>query len=141
MVLSILHTYITVSYTHLDVYKRQKLSLPSARSIIAIAVGYPNKLKGAPKSVRGDRRGMFARASWGQDYHTIMRNRLDKLSLFLKEKVPDVEIKSMVDTGVLSDRSVAERAGLGFAGKNGFIINEELGTWSYLGEMLSLIHI
>lgn len=113
-----------------------KLSLPSARSIIAIAVGYPNKLKGAPKSVIGDRRGMFARASWGQDYHTIMRNRLDKLSLFLKEKVPDVEIKSMVDTGVLSDRSVAERAGLGFAGKNGFIINEELGTWSYLGEML-----
>lgn len=113
-----------------------KLSLPSARSIIAIAVGYPNKLKGAPKSVRGDRRGMFARASWGQDYHTIMRNRLDKLSLFLKEKVPDVEIKSMVDTGVLSDRSVAERAGLGFAGKNGFIINEELGTWSYLGEIL-----
>ena len=44
-----------------------KLSLPTARSIIAIAVGYPNKLKGAPKSVRGDRRGMFARASWGQD--------------------------------------------------------------------------
>lgn len=36
-----------------------KLSLPSARSIIAIAVGYPNKLKGAPKSVRGDRRGML----------------------------------------------------------------------------------
>lgn len=42
-----------------------KLSLPTARSIIAIAVGYPNKLKGAPKSVRGDRRGLFARASWG----------------------------------------------------------------------------
>ncbi|MEB6202140.1 tRNA epoxyqueuosine(34) reductase QueG [Mammaliicoccus fleurettii] len=113
-----------------------KLTLPSARSIIAIAVGYPNKLKDAPKSVRGDRRGLFARASWGQDYHTIMRNRLDKLSLFLQEKVPDVEVKSMVDTGVLSDRAVAERAGLGFAGKNAFIINEDLGTWSYLGEML-----
>ncbi|MEJ7386091.1 QueG-associated DUF1730 domain-containing protein, partial [Staphylococcus epidermidis] len=71
-----------------------KLSLPSARSIIAIAVGYPNKLKGAPKSVRGDRRGMFARASWGQDYHTIMRKRLDKLSEFLRERVPNVEIQS-----------------------------------------------
>ena len=113
-----------------------KLSLPTARSIIAIAVGYPNKLKGAPKSVRGDRRGMFARASWGQDYHTIMRNRLDKLAEFIQSKVPDVEIQSMVDTGVLSDRAVAERAGLGFVGKNGFIINAELGTWSYLGEML-----
>lgn len=113
-----------------------KLSLPSARSIIAIAVGYPNKLKGAPKSVKGDRRGMFARASWGQDYHTIMRNRLDKLAAYLKERIPDVEIQSMVDTGVLSDRAVAERAGLGFAGRNGFVINPDLGTWTYLGEML-----
>ncbi|EHJ09085.1 tRNA epoxyqueuosine(34) reductase QueG [Staphylococcus simiae] len=113
-----------------------KLSLPTARSIIAIAVGYPNKLKGAPRSVRGDRRGLFARASWGQDYHTIMRTRLDKLSEFIKAKVENVEILSMVDTGVLSDRAVAERAGLGFAGRNGFIINKDLGTWTYLGEML-----
>lgn len=113
-----------------------KLSLPTARSIIAIAVGYPNKLKGAPKSVRGDRRGLFARASWGQDYHTIMRKRLDMLAAFIESKVPDVEIKSMVDTGVLSDRAVAERAGLGFVGRNGFVINPKLGTWTYLGEML-----
>lgn len=67
--------------------------MPTARSIIAIAVGYPNKLKGAPKSVRGDRRGMFARASWGQDYHSIMRKRLDKLADFIQSKVPDVELK------------------------------------------------
>ncbi|WP_457826170.1 QueG-associated DUF1730 domain-containing protein, partial [Staphylococcus aureus] len=60
-----------------------KLSMASAQSIIAIAVGYPNKLKNAPKSVRGDRRGMFARASWGQDYHTIMRRRLDDLATFI----------------------------------------------------------
>lgn len=113
-----------------------KLSLPTARSIIAIAVGYPNKLKGAPKSVRGDRRGLFARASWGQDYHTTMRKRLDKLEQFLRSKVADIEVKSMVDTGVLSDRAVAERAGLGFTGRNGFVINPDLGTWTYLGEML-----
>ncbi len=113
-----------------------KLSMPTARSIIAIAVGYPNKLKGAPKSVRGDRRGMFARASWGQDYHTIMRKRLDKLGEYIKSRVPDVEMLSMVDTGVLSDRAVAERARLGFTGKNGFVINPDLGTWTYLGEML-----
>ena len=63
-----------------------KLSLPTARSIIAIAVGYPNKLKGAPKSVRGDRRGMFARASWGQDYHSIMRKRLINLLILFNLK-------------------------------------------------------
>ncbi|MGW8036011.1 tRNA epoxyqueuosine(34) reductase QueG [Staphylococcus xylosus] len=112
------------------------LTLPTARSIIAIAVGYPNKLKGAPKSTRGDRRGMFARASWGQDYHSIMRKRLDKLADYLRYRVEGVEIQSMVDTGALSDRAVAERAGLGYVGRNGFVINPELGTWTYLGEML-----
>ena len=68
---------------------------------------------------------MFARASWGQDYHLLCK-RLDKLADFIQSKVPDVELKSMVDTGVLSDRAVAERAGLGFAGRNGFIINPDL---------------
>lgn len=120
----------------IDLRVDPKLSMPTARSIIAIAVGYPNKLKGAPRSIRGDRRGMFARASWGQDYHTIMRKRLDKLSEYIKERVPDVEMMSMVDTGVLSDRAVAERAGLGYTGRNGFVINPDLGTWTYLGEML-----
>lgn len=113
-----------------------KFSLPTARSIIAIAVGYPNKLPNAPRSKRGDRRGMFARASWGMDYHSIMRIRLNKLADFIKARVPDVDIQSMVDTGVLSDRAVAERAGLGYAAKNGFILNQKLGTWTYLGEML-----
>ncbi len=49
------------------------------------------KLKGAPKSVRGDRRGLFARASWGQHYH-MMCKPLDMLASFIESKVPDVEI-------------------------------------------------
>lgn len=113
-----------------------KKSLASAESIISIAVGYPNKLPDAPKSKRGERRGIFARASWGVDYHTLLRRRLDKLETYIKSIDPSVECKSMVDTGVLSDREVARRSGLGFTGKNGFIINPNLGTWSYLGEML-----
>lgn len=116
-----------------------KKSLPSAKSIIAIAVGYPNKLQDAPRSVRGARRGMFARSSWGMDYHTLLRKRLTLLESFIKERVPDAQFMSMVDTGVLSDRAVAERAGLGYAAKNGFILNEKLGTWTYLGEMLTSI--
>lgn len=110
--------------------------MPNAQSIIAITVGYPNKLKDAPASKRGERRGIFARASWGIDYHTLLRNRLNLLEAFIKARVPHAECLSMVDTGVLSDRSVAERAGLGYSAKNGFILNENLGTWTYLGEML-----
>ena len=113
-----------------------KASLPNAESIISIAVGYPNKLRNAPKSKQGERRGIFARASWGMDYHTLLRSRLEKLEAFINELDPSVDCKSMVDTGVLSDREVARRSGLGFTGKNGFIINPKLGTYSYLGEMI-----
>jgi epoxyqueuosine reductase len=113
-----------------------KASLPGAKSIIAIAVGYPNKLPGAPKGRKGSRRGMFARASWGMDYHELLNRRLDKLEAYIKSIDPGIETKSMVDTGVLSDREVARRSGLGYIGKNGFVINPELGTYTYLGEMI-----
>lgn len=113
-----------------------KASLANAESIVSIAVGYPNKLRNAPKSKQGERRGIFARASWGMDYHSLLRTRLEKLEAFIKELDPAIDCKSMVDTGVLSDREVARRSGLGFAGKNGFIINPKLGTYSYLGEMI-----
>jgi epoxyqueuosine reductase len=111
--------------------------LPQASSIISIALAYPSKMKNAPKSTREDRRGIFCRASWGQDYHTVLRDRLSKLEAFLKEKVPDIQVKSMVDTGELSDRAVAERAGIGWSGKNCSIITPEFGSYVYLGEIIT----
>ncbi|MGN8647553.1 tRNA epoxyqueuosine(34) reductase QueG [Gracilibacillus sp. HCP3S3_G5_1] len=113
--------------------------MPGAESIIAIALAYPTKIKHEPRSVKGARRGMFARASWGTDYHIVLQDKLDKLASFLEERVPGFQASSMVDTGELSDRAVAERAGIGFSGKNSFIISQEYGTYIYLGEMITNI--
>ncbi|WP_019377112.1 tRNA epoxyqueuosine(34) reductase QueG [Virgibacillus halodenitrificans] len=113
--------------------------LPEAQSIISIALAYPSRMKDAPKSTKEERRGIFARASWGIDYHVVMREKLDKLADFLKEKVPDVSNRVMVDTGELSDRAVAERAGIGFSGKNTAIITPEFGSFVYLGELITNI--
>ncbi|PEI86389.1 tRNA epoxyqueuosine(34) reductase QueG [Bacillus toyonensis] len=122
-----------------DIEKRTnpQLLLPGAKSIIAIALAYPSKLKNAPLSKRGERRGIFCRASWGQDYHLVLRDRLQKLEAYLIEKLPDIEVKSMVDTGELSDRAVSERAGIGWSGKNCAIITPEFGSYVYLGEMIT----
>ncbi|WEZ08368.1 tRNA epoxyqueuosine(34) reductase QueG [Priestia flexa] len=124
-----------------DIEKRTNptLLVPKAKSIIAIALAYPSKMPNAPRSTKEDRRGIFCRASWGQDYHTILRDRLKKLESFLKEKVQGVEVKSMVDTGELSDRAVAERAGIGWSGKNCAIITPEFGSYVYLGEIVTNI--
>lgn len=113
--------------------------LPGAKSIISIALAYPSRIQNPPKSTREDRRGIFARASWGTDYHIVLRERLAKLSAFIKEKVPDTADKLMVDTGELSDGAVAERAGIGFTGKNTLIITPEFGSFVYLGELITNI--
>ncbi|MDF0727278.1 tRNA epoxyqueuosine(34) reductase QueG [Cytobacillus sp. S13-E01] len=124
-----------------DIDKRTnpELLLPKAKSIIAIALAYPSKMKDAPKSTRNERRGIFCRASWGQDYHHVLRDRLQKLEAFILEKVPSAKMKSMVDTGELSDRAVAERAGIGWSGKNCAILTPEFGSYVYLGEMITTI--
>lgn len=110
-----------------------------ARSIIAVAVAYPSKMEDPPKSEPGERRGILARASWGRDYHQVLREALEKLERFIRERVPEAMLESMVDTGVLVDRAVAERAGIGFSGKNCAIISPEWGSWIYLGEMVTNI--
>ena len=108
-------------------------------SIIAIAVAYPSKMDNPPKGKKGGRRGMFCRASWGQDYHDVLREKLALLESFILERCPGARLKSMVDTGELVDRAVAERAGIGWSGKNCSIITPEFGSYVYLGEMITNI--
>lgn len=122
-----------------DLDKRTEPSLlfDEPQSIVAIAVAYPAKLSNPPKSEPGARRGIMSRSAWGEDYHRVLRDRLAKLEAWLRERVPDMRAESMVDTGALSDRAVAERAGIGWSAKNCAIISPELGSWIYLGEMIT----
>ena len=107
------------------------------RSIISIAVAYPSKLPHPPQSVKGAYRGVISRSAWGEDYHRVLRNRLQQLEAFISAKVTNARMLSMVDTGALVDRAVAERAGMGWVGKNCAVITPEWGSWVYLGEMIT----
>lgn len=124
-----------------DVDKRTQpaLLLDEAVSIIAIAIAYPSKMTDAPQGTKGARRGIFSRSSWGKDYHAALRERLTLLEAFIAGHFPDARMRSMVDTGELSDRAVAERAGLGWSAKNTSIITPEFGSYVYLGEMITNI--
>ncbi|WP_217586082.1 tRNA epoxyqueuosine(34) reductase QueG [Lentibacillus saliphilus] len=113
--------------------------MPEAQSILSIAIAYPSRMQRPPKGEKGNRRGIFCRASWGRDYHVGLRERLEKLAAFIQSERPDAITKIMVDTGELSDRAVAERAGIGFSGKNTAIITPEYGSFVYLGELLTNI--
>lgn len=124
-----------------DIEKRVNphLSLTGAKSIIAIAIAYPSKIDSNPKSSEGSYRGFVARSGWGKDYHSILQEKLHLFGTYLKQLVPDAEYVYMTDTGVLSDHAVAERAGIGWIGKNSLLLTEEFGSYVYLGEMITNI--
>ncbi|MFD3261406.1 tRNA epoxyqueuosine(34) reductase QueG [Paenibacillus lentus] len=124
-----------------DIDKRiyPELSLERPASLISIAVAYPSKLNNPPKSEPGLRRGILARSAWGQDYHAVLREAMARLEEFIVQRVEGARIESMVDTGALVDRAVAERAGIGFKAKNCMVISPKWGSWIYLGELITNI--
>lgn len=124
-----------------DLDKRTTPALPSAEpaSLISIAVAYSSKMNDAPKNEPGKYRGVLSRSSWGRDYHHVLREAMAKLEAYIRERVPEAVMESMVDTGALVDRAVAQRAGIGFSGKNCAIISPKWGSWIFLGDMVTNI--
>lgn len=123
----------------LDKRTNPALIFDKPKSIIAIALAYPSKMTEHIQGKKDERRGIFCRASWGVDYHVLVKQKLQQLEAYIIERMPDARMKSMVDTGELVDRAVAERAGIGWSAKNCAIITPEFGSYVYLGEMITNI--
>ncbi len=104
--------------------------LPGAKTVIALAIGYhrPDDAQPAPRSP-------IARYARGRDYHYAHRDRMKALRKRLLAIAPGVETYACVDTGVAMEKVWAERAGLGWIGKNGCLINPRLGSWLTLSVM------
>lgn len=132
----------TTGFEHKVIEERikPKLSLASAKTIISIAVAYPNKLPVKPPKTQY-KRGKITPNSWGLDYHYVLQDKLDRLAKGIEELTEDFEYKGMVDTGALVDTAVAKRAGIGFIGKNGLVISKEFGSYMYLGELITNLEI
>jgi len=93
--------------------------LPEARSIIALAMFYLTEQPDERQD--GVPRGRISRYAWGDDYHEIIKPRLQQFAAWLRDyardEVKEVETRLFVDTGRMVDRAVAQRAGLGWYGK------------------------
>ncbi len=114
-----------------------KLLLASARSIICVGKLY-NTPQPLSVETNDDGRGWISRYAWGEDYHQVMRCGLEQLAAKLG---PDHEYKICVDTAPLLERSYARQAGLGWIGKNTCLINQAIGSWVFLGEIVTSLEI
>ena len=79
----------------------------------------------------------IARYAVGQDYHTVMQNRLKELCDFIKIDHPESEFYYGVDSRPLPERSLALKAGIGFRGKNTMVIKPGLGSYFFIGVILT----
>ena len=115
--------------------------LPGARSVIVVALNYwqGDDAAGCNAATQGAAKGKVARYAWGRDYHDLMLAKLEQLSAFLSELGGTQ--KCYVDTGPVLERDHAAEAGIGWHGKSTMLIDEKLGTWFFLAEILTTLDI
>jgi epoxyqueuosine reductase len=123
-----------------DVSCHPNALLPEAQSIISLGMTY---LTEQPGNEEGEGpRGRIARYAWGDDYHDIIKPRLQRFAEWLREYTrselgSEAEARLFVDTGRMVDRAVAQRAGLGWYGKNTNILTHGWGSWLFLAEIVT----
>lgn len=119
--------------------RRRDLSviLPDARSLVVVGLDYFTLE--IPEAIAQDpARGRFSNYAWGIDYHDLMLERLEALAAYVEAEAGEgTATRAYVDTGAILERSHAERAGLGFVGKNTLLINPRRGSFFFLGEIIT----
>ncbi|MCF7355669.1 tRNA epoxyqueuosine(34) reductase QueG [Vibrio sp. CK2-1] len=78
----------------------------------------------------------ISRYSLGRDYHKLIRNQLKKLGQRIEEEVGELGYRPFVDSAPILERPLAQKAGLGWAGKHSLILDKQAGSWFFLGELL-----
>jgi len=115
--------------------------LPTARSIVSLAMSYrPDGVP--PSSEAGAPRGRVSAYAWGRDYHTVLKERMERVVTFIRASHgPEQQARTLVDTARIIDRAAARRAGVGWVGKHTNVITKEAGSWVFLGEILTELEL
>jgi epoxyqueuosine reductase len=134
-------------YLHDARRRSPERAMPGARSVIVCALNYNTAL---PTSIDARERlggeagpkGWISRYAWGDDYHRVLGEKLETLVEQLWCEFPGpFEARAYVDTGPVVERVAAKYAGLGWLAKNTCLINEDLGSWLFLGVIVTTLDL
>jgi epoxyqueuosine reductase len=116
---------------HFDKRLDPTLLVPGAKSVVSLIYNYAPEKPLTPKSDL-----KIARYAYGEDYHTVVK---DKLKIFLdkiRDEVGDVDGRAFVDSAPVMERAWAKRGGLGWIGKNSLLLNRSQGSFFFLAELI-----
>jgi epoxyqueuosine reductase len=133
------HFHGEMSYMARDPEQRAdpRLLLPAAKSVVCVALNYYRPEPHTESATVGK----ISRYAWGDDYHDVLRDKLQALLGWISARAPGVEGKICVDSSPMMDKAWAARAGLGWIGKHTNLITREYGSWVFLGELLLSIEL
>ncbi len=114
-----------------------RLLFPSARTVVVAALNYNTPHRHGNSAGEGK----ISRYAWGDDYHEVVREKLNDLLAFLKSIRPDVDGRICVDTAPMMDKAWAVRSGLGWIGKHSNLITKEIGSWVFIGSIILNIEL
>jgi epoxyqueuosine reductase len=127
-----------MDYLHRSAERRGDVRnvLPTARSVIALGTVY-NVDRPYSTEIADRSKALIARYAWGDDYHDVILHRMEALLAWMRETAGEpFDARAYVDTGPVQERVYAQYAGLGWIGRNTCVINEDLGSWIFLSEIL-----
>ena len=136
----------TMTYLHRQAAKRKdpRLIMPEARCAVVTLSNYwhgtsPSSTPGHRPGVSGAGSGSarVAQYAWSTDYHRIIGPRLERVARAIVELVPGARTRTYVDAGPVPERELAQRAGLGWIGKNTMLIDPARGSFTFIGTVLT----
>ena len=120
-----------------EAYQHPTSILAGARSILMLAIDY--RTTDPEMAARGQ--GRISRYASGQDYHDLIRWRLNQLAAWLIARSPGATARGVVDTAPLLERDFATLSGLGWIGKHTLLLNRERGSWFFLAALLTSVEL
>lgn len=111
--------------------------VPNAKSVICVALNYFTPYQHADDPGTGK----ISRYAWGDDYHDLLREKLARLWDWMKAEFPDMDGRYYVDTGPIMEKAWAQRAGIGWIGKHTNLITQDVGSWIFLGELITTLDL
>jgi epoxyqueuosine reductase len=120
--------------------------LEGARNLIVVALNYncaqAHSTEFAARNDGESPRGWISRYAWGDDYHEALGGKLETLLAAMRAQFAEpFEARAYVDTGPVAERVAAKHAGLGWLAKNTCLINEKLGSWLFLGVIVTTLEL
>jgi epoxyqueuosine reductase len=121
-------------------------AFPGIRSVIVCALNYNTDLSRSIDVTHlpddGEPRGWISRYAWGDDYHEVLQEKLTELAAALRDHFTEpFQARVYADTGPVQERILAKYAGLGWLAKNTLLLNQHLGSWIFLGVILTTLDL